>query len=80
MYPKKYLNLIKKGIISIEKMVNSGNYNNDYAHSFFGKDFSSKPLYWCSEWFQTSRIKSPRQNPPDQNPPDQNPPEKNKNK
>ena len=35
----------KKGIISSEKMRNSGIYNNDYAHSFFGKDFQSKLLY-----------------------------------
>ena len=34
-----YLNLIKKGFISSEKMRNSGKYNYDYAHSFFGKDF-----------------------------------------
>ena len=38
-YIKKYFNLIRKGIISSEKMRNSGNYNYDYAHSFFGKDF-----------------------------------------
>ena len=37
--------MIKKKIISSEKMKNSGNYINDYAHSFFGKDFQSKPLY-----------------------------------
>ena len=36
---KKGLNSIKKGIISTEKMRNSSNYNNDYAHSLFGKDF-----------------------------------------
>ena len=29
----------KKGIISSDKMRNSGNYNYDYAHSFLGKDF-----------------------------------------
>ena len=37
------MNLIKKGIISSKKMRNSGNYKlymYDYAHSFFGKDFS----------------------------------------
>ena len=36
---KKIFELNKKGIISGEKMRNSGNYNYDYAHSFFGKDF-----------------------------------------
>ena len=35
----KDLNLIKEGIISTEKMRNSGNYVYDYAHSLFGKDF-----------------------------------------
>ena len=30
---------MKKLIISSEKIRNSGNYNNNYAHSFFGKDF-----------------------------------------
>ena len=45
-YWKKDLNLIKKEIISSEKMKNSGNCNYDYTHSFFGKDFFSKPLYW----------------------------------
>ena len=42
LYPvfiKKSFNLIKKGIISGEKMKNSGNYIYDYAHSFIGKDF-----------------------------------------
>ena len=38
-YLKKDLNLIKKGIISSEKMMNSCNYTYDYAHSFFGTDF-----------------------------------------
>ena len=38
---------IKQGIICSEKLRNSGNYIYDYAHSFFGKDFYSKPLYWC---------------------------------
>ena len=38
-YSKYYLNLIKKWIVSSEKMRNSGNYNYDYAHSFFGKNF-----------------------------------------
>ena len=33
------MNLIKKWMIFNEKMRNSGNYNYDYAHSFFGKDF-----------------------------------------
>ena len=36
---KKYLKLLKIGIISCEKMKNSGNNINDYAHSFIGKDF-----------------------------------------
>ena len=35
IYSKKDLNLIKKGIVSGEKMRISGNYNYDYAHSFF---------------------------------------------
>ena len=42
---KKYLNMIKKGIISSENVRNSGNSIYDYDHSFFGKDFSSIPLY-----------------------------------
>ena len=29
----------KEGIISSEKVRNSGNYNCDHTHSFFGKDF-----------------------------------------
>ena len=29
---KKYIKLTKKGIISGEKMINSGNYISDYAH------------------------------------------------
>ena len=37
---------MKKGIISNEIMRNLGNDTYDYAHSFFGKDFESKPLYW----------------------------------
>ena len=37
-YSKKDLNLIKNGIISSEKMRNSGKYNCNYAHPFFGKD------------------------------------------
>ena len=36
---KKYLNLIKNGIFSSEKMKNSGNYTYAHAHSFFGNDF-----------------------------------------
>ena len=36
---KKIFKVIKKGIISGEKIKNSGNYNYNYAHSFFGKDF-----------------------------------------
>ena len=38
-YSKKYLHLLIKGIIYGEKMRNSGIYNYDYDHSFFGKDF-----------------------------------------
>ena len=38
-YFKKYLNLIKKRIISREKMSNSGNFIYDYAHSFIVEDF-----------------------------------------
>ena len=38
-YLKKKMNLIKKGIISKEKMRYSGNYIYDYAHSLFGDDF-----------------------------------------
>ena len=37
---KKDLNLIKTGITTSEKIINSGNYNYDYVHSFFGKDFN----------------------------------------
>ena len=36
---KKDLNLLKKEIISSEKMRNLGHYNYNYAHLFFGKDF-----------------------------------------
>ena len=36
---KIYFDLIKNGIVSGEKMRNSGNYNYNYAHSFFGMDF-----------------------------------------
>ena len=32
------VNLMKKGIISWDKMRNSGYYDHDYTHSFFGKD------------------------------------------
>ena len=39
-YLKKDLHLILKGIISSEKMRNSGNYNCNYAHSFFDRIFS----------------------------------------
>ena len=38
-YLQKDLKLIKKEIISTEKMRNSDNYNNDYAHSVFRKNF-----------------------------------------
>ena len=34
-----FFNITKKGIISSEKMRNSGNYNYCYAYSFFGKNF-----------------------------------------
>ena len=37
---------MRKEIISGEKIRNSGNYTNDNAHSFFGKDFKYKPLHW----------------------------------
>ena len=36
---KKIFEFNKNAIIANEKMRNSGNYNYDYAHSFFGKDF-----------------------------------------
>ena len=36
---KKKINSILKGIISREKMRNSGDYIYEYANSFFGKDF-----------------------------------------
>ena len=36
----------KKPIFSSEKMQNSGNCINDYAHSFFGVVFKSNALYW----------------------------------
>ena len=42
---KKVLNLIKKETISSEKMRNSGYYKYNYVHSFFRKDFQSKPRY-----------------------------------
>ena len=35
----KDLDLMKKGIISSEKMINSVNYINDYGRSFFQKGF-----------------------------------------
>ena len=56
-YFKKYLNLIKNGNISIEKMRNSGNRIYEYAHSFFGKDFQNKTLYRVS--FKFGKIKLP---------------------
>ena len=43
---KKLLEFNKKGIISSEKIRNSDDYVYNYAHSFFRKDFQSKPLYW----------------------------------
>ena len=45
-YCNSFFNLIEKGIISSEKMRNSGYYMYGYAHSFFGKDFQSKPINW----------------------------------
>ena len=36
---KKRIELNKKGNISSEKIRNSGNYNYDYHHSLFWKDF-----------------------------------------
>ena len=42
---KFFFNLIKKRIISSEKMRNSGYYNYNYAHSFFEQNFLFKPLY-----------------------------------
>ena len=44
MFYSIFFNQLKNGIVLSEKIRNSGNYN--YAHSFFGKDFQSKPLYW----------------------------------
>ena len=41
---KKGLKLNTKGIISREKIRNSGNYNYNYGHLFFGKYF--KPQFW----------------------------------
>ena len=38
-YSKKDLNLIRKGILSSEKIRSSGNYIYDYAHSFLEKYF-----------------------------------------
>ena len=36
---KKKFNSIKKRLFLVKTMRNSGNYNYDYAPSFFGKDF-----------------------------------------
>ena len=36
---KKKFEVNKKGIITSEQMRNSGNYINDYAHSFFREHF-----------------------------------------
>ena len=36
---KRKIEIDTKEIISIEKSKNSGNYNYDYTHSFFGEDF-----------------------------------------
>ena len=38
-YLKYFLNSMKKGIISCEKIRNSSNYNHDYAPSYFENDF-----------------------------------------
>ena len=38
--------LIKNIYFFSENMINSVNYIYDYAHSFYVKDFYSKPLYW----------------------------------
>ena len=43
---RKDLNMRKEGIISNEKMRNSGNYIYDYAHSLFVEDFKFNALYW----------------------------------
>ena len=37
IYFFKIMNSIEKGLFQV-KMRNSGNYDYDYAHSFFGKD------------------------------------------
>ena len=47
----------EKRIISSGKIRNSGNYNYDYFHSFFGKDFQSKPLYQPGELMNRRLIK-----------------------
>ena len=54
-YSKHDLSLIKNGIISIEIMGNSGNYNYLYAHLFFGNNFYSNPLYWYEFCVSNSR-------------------------
>ena len=36
---KKWLEVNENKKNFSEKMINSGNYINDYAHSFFGEDF-----------------------------------------
>ena len=41
---KKRFEVNKKGIISSEKMIDSGNYIYDYAHSFFGD--GSYPMHY----------------------------------
>ena len=38
---KKRFEFNKKGLFLVKKMRNLGNYNCNYAHSYFGKDF-----YW----------------------------------
>ena len=44
---KKRFDVKEKQIFPSEKLRNSGNYNYDYAHSFFGKGFQSSALYSC---------------------------------
>ena len=39
LFKKRFEFIKKKRFISREKMRNSGTYNYDYAHSFFGKIF-----------------------------------------
>ena len=43
---KKRFEVNKRQIFASEKMINSGNYIYDYAHSFFVEDFQFNALYW----------------------------------